>query len=394
MNQKKNTTLNPTVVLLWRSLGPYHIARARAFAQFLKSKRFNLIVIELCGEEDTRDWETIHHDITFKIETLAPGIQLQANTPSMAGVLHRKLQEIMPCAIAVAGYDRPEMRKAMKWCKKNRAASILMSESKWDDRPRPWWKRMILKYCARLADTALVSGAAAGEYMVVLGMPRELIFRHYGAVDNDYFIKETTKLKEKKGDNANDLPAKYFLVCCRLIDSRKNILRLLSAYQVYRSQANGIKWQLVICGDGQDRGMLERFNNEQKIKGVIFAGFQQQENLVKYYAHAGCFIHPAINEAWGLVVNEAMAAGLPVLVSNRCGCAYDLVNDGENGFSFDPYNINELAEQMLKISLISKEKRKEMGQASQRQIQKWGTDRFAQGLWQAIQAVQAAPCAL
>ncbi len=384
MDKTTISNLNSTVVLLWRNLGPYHVARSRAAADVLKSKGLDLVVIELCWEEETRDWHTDRHDISFEILTLAPGKSLQPNTPSMGGLVYGQLQRIKPCAVAVAGYDRPEMRKAMKWCKEHGAASILMSETKWDDRSRPWWKRTIIRHWLRSADVALVSGAAAGEYMVSLGIPRERIFRHYGAVDNEYFISKTRDLKENGRGNTENPPDRYFLSCCRLIDKRKNISRLLSAYQAYRAKAGGSKWRMVICGDGRDREMLEQFVNGQNIQGILFAGFQQLEKLAHFYAHADCFIHPAINEAWGLVVNEAMASGLPVLVSRRCGCAYDLISEGENGFSFDPYNVNELAELMVNMTLIPDSRRREMGQASQRLIQNWGTDRFAWGLWNAI----------
>ena len=86
-------------------------------------------------------------------------------------------------------------------------------------------------------------------------------------------------------------------------------------------------------------------------------------------------------------MNEAMASGLPVLVSNRCGCAADLVKEGANGFSFDPLDAAGLAELMLKMSTFEFP-RSAFGSASQRIIADWGPNRFAQGL----QA--AAACAL
>ena len=79
------------------------------------------------------------------------------------------------------------------------------------------------------------------------------------------------------------------------------------------------------------------------MEDVLLPGFKQYPELPLYYGLAGAFVLPSLTEPWGLVVNEAMAAGLPVVVSDRCGCASDLVRPGENGFAFDPCDIEQLA---------------------------------------------------
>jgi type IV pilus assembly protein PilC len=92
--------------------------------------------------------------------------------------------------------------------------------------------------------------------------------------------------------------------------------------------------------------------------------------------------------AGNAVVNEAMAAGLPVLVSRRCGCAYDLVREGVNGYTFDPYNVDELSDLMLRVARMPDTELIAMGAASQRLIQPWGPDAFAQGLLNAVRAAE------
>lgn len=123
---------------------------------------------------------------------------------------------------------------------------------------------------------------------------------------------------------------------------------------------------------------------------VLLPGFKQYSELPAYYAYAGAFIHASTTEQWGLVVNEAMASGLPVLVSDHCGCAIDLVQEGKNGFTFDPYNVEQLAQLMLRISDF-KFPVSEFGDASTRIIANWGPARFAQGLGQAVETALAAP---
>ena len=94
---------------------------------------------------------------------------------------------------------------------------------------------------------------------------------------------------------------------------------------------------------------------------VRFPGLCSAKELLPLYAGAGCFVLPSIREPWGLVVNEAMAAELPVLVSNRCGCCEDLLAEGENGFSFSPEDAPRLTALLLEMERMSVEQRGLMG---------------------------------
>ena len=114
-------------------------------------------------------------------------------------------------------------------------------------------------------------------------------------------------------------------------------------------------------------------------------GFKQYDELPVYYGLASAFVHASTTEQWGLVVNEAMASGLPVLVSNRCGCATDLVQEGRNGFTFDPSNVEQLAQLMLKISAFQPFKLSEFGDASRQIISGFDVAAFGRGLLQAAE---------
>ena len=128
---------------------------------------------------------------------------------------------------------------------------------------------------------------------------------------------------------------------------------------------------------------------------VHLPGFIQYEELPVYYGLAETLIHASTTEQWGLVVNEAMASGLPVLVSNRCGCATDLVEEGINGFTFDPNDIGSMARLMMRMTSMDLETRSRMGHASYRIISNWGPERFARGLQDAVECAmrEGPPCA-
>jgi len=149
---------------------------------------------------------------------------------------------------------------------------------------------------------------------------------------------------------------------------------------------------LVLLGDGPLRSSINNQLSTLNLQNhVPLPGFKQYPELPVYYGLASAFIHASTTEQWGLVVNEAMASGLPVLVSNRCGYAIDLVQDGRNGFTFDPYDVEALAQLMLRLTETPKHRLAEMGDASREVIANWGPVRFPDGLARAIQAALDAP---
>ena len=114
---------------------------------------------------------------------------------------------------------------------------------------------------------------------------------------------------------------------------------------------------------------------------MVFAGFRQIEELPAFYAGAGAFVHPALEEPWGLVINEAMASVLPVLSSISVGAAEELVVDGETGYLFDPGNIEEMANAMSKVTGMTQEERLTMGRAAFEMVeQKAPVKAFGEGL--------------
>jgi glycosyltransferase involved in cell wall biosynthesis len=183
----------------------------------------------------------------------------------------------------------------------------------------------------------------------------------------------------------------YFLASNRFVE-RKNLGRLVEGYKTFQDSVfrlQGAKktgvWPLVLLGDGELRGDLEARcitlglhisdlrladnlkHNSYKLKTptgggcVVFAGFRQIGELRAFYAGAGAFVHPALEEPWGLVINEAMASGLPVLSSRNVGAAEELVQEGKTGFLFDPGDVNSIADSLFKMFSMSEAARRKMG---------------------------------
>jgi glycosyltransferase involved in cell wall biosynthesis len=231
---------------------------------------------------------------------------------------------------------------------------------------------------------ALVGGTTHREYLLELGFDAGRIFLGYDVVDNQHFSDFAEAARIDPGRRSElGLPDRYFFACSRF-SQKKNVLGLIREYSEYRRLCVSNPWQLVIAGDGELRPDIERERHRLALNAhVILLGAVGYQSIPAYYGLASAFVHASTSEQWGLVVNEALAAGLPVLVSERCGCAEELVIDGENGFCFDPSIEGKLSQLMLCTAQMDLST---MGMRSREVIARWGPSAFAMNLHAACAA--------
>lgn len=377
-------------VIQWPSLGPYHLARLRA-CQALAGDR-EVIGLATAGSVEGRPWTLGSEVGGIRIVVAFPGrVYSEIPGAEAARELARVMDSLRPTVVGISGYGMADSRAALDWTRRHGAVGILMSESKADDAPRQFWKEWIKRWYVSRFDAALCGGTPHRRYLEQLGMSPARIFDKYDVVDNETFATASADARLHP-ERFHHLPGladsrPFFLVSSRLI-GRKNIAFLLQAFAAYRhGQPDG--WRLVIIGTGVEEQALTAWVRENHVPDVVFAGFHQMEELVGYYALAGVFIHPALQEQWGLVVNEAMACGLPVLVSRTVGAAHDLVEEGVNGFTFDPRNAEELTRLMRKVSAPGFPLA-ECGAASRRIISQCTPEHFAQNFWAAVASANGA----
>ena len=193
--------------------------------------------------------------------------------------------------------------------------------------------------------SGLVGGPRHRDYLVKLGMHRDRIAMGYNAVDNDAFARGAEAARRDPEARRGLPEAPYFLAVNRFVPE-KNLPRLIRAFARYRRDAppEGA-WDLVLCGDGPGAAEVDRAIQSGGVAHAIHQpGFLQADALSRWYGFASAFVHPSLMEPWGLVVNEAAACGLPLLVSDRAGCVETLVPDppGTTGRRFDPRDDDEL----------------------------------------------------
>lgn len=374
------------VAVIFDRFGPYHVARLTAAAQYV-----SLIPLELFGVSSEYKWDKVEgpdNKVTVFLNQSKGGI-----SPAK---LFRALQQLLnthqPDAVAINGWSDKGALSALYWCLKNGVPAIVMSESAAMDEKRIGWREAIKRNIVGFCAAGLAGGSRHTAYLVQLGMPANAIFTGYDVIDNDYFKNETERIRkhEPYAREKLGLPRRYFLASNRFVP-KKNLAFLIQAFADYRRQAAGTPYDLILLGDGELQNQLLQLIDRLRLKQAVhLPGFKQYGELPYYYAFAEAFIHSSTSEQWGLVVNEAMAAGLPVIVSQRCGCVPELVADGVNGCSFDPFNAPALTRLLLTVS-GNEDSLRLMGLKSRQIIGNWQPDQFGKGLLKAAEKAVATP---
>jgi 1,2-diacylglycerol 3-alpha-glucosyltransferase len=374
-------SVSPAVAVLFHRIGPYHLARLEA-----AGARCGLTAVELSAVDDTYAWSQVDGAPNFARLTLFEEDVDRRTRIEVQNSVHTALAVADPDVVAIPGWSHPGALSALLWCLQNGRPAVLMSESGMHDDVRRRASEATKRQVVRLFSSALVGGARHADYACALGLLPEAVFDGYDVVDNEHFAYRArhVRLAPEGWRERLELPRRFFLASGRFVP-KKNLARLLDAYAGYRERTGANAWHLVLLGDGELRPELERRIAQADLVGnVILPGFRQYDELPAWYGLASAFVHASTTEQWGLVVNEAMASGLPVIVSKRCGCARDLVRDGVNGFTFDPCDVDELAGLLQRVAAMTDAQRDAMGRAGQRIVADWGPERFAEGLMHAI----------
>ncbi|MEM8852599.1 MAG: glycosyltransferase [Pseudomonadota bacterium] len=357
-------TVRPAIII--RRIGPYHRARLNA----LRAATEAVLAVEVCRQDETYAWP--HEPLPSHIAR-ATLFNRQAEGRTIAALRQRveaALTTFAPDCVAVPGWAEPAGLMALQWARRRGVPVILMSDSQMHDAPRrrltEWPKRAVV----RCAGAGFAAGPTSRDYLVQLGMAPHTIALGYDAVDNAHFCRGaeaarcTPGVRERLG-----LPARYVIAVARFVP-QKNLLTLVGAYNEARRRGL-VEADLVIVGEGPERPALQALEGP----GVSICPFADNDRLPALYGLSDGLILPSLVEPWGLVVNEAMAASRPVIVSDRAGAAPALVEDGVNGFVCPPTHEGLMAA-MARLARADVEA---MGEAAAARIAQWDLDRFVQG---------------
>jgi glycosyltransferase involved in cell wall biosynthesis len=270
---------------------------------------------------------------------------------------------------------------------------LLRGESTGFDEPegaKGVFKRAVLRAMFQRIAGFLAIGTNNLHFYRSYEVAKERVFWTPYAVDNEFFMEQARRLagrkialREREGI-PTDRP--LILFSGKLVEKK----RALDLLQAFDALGRDIRASLALAGDGPLGAELRRFVEERRLSNVHFLGFRNQSEIGTCYAMADMLVLPSSLETWGLVINEAMCFGLPVIASDRVGAAADLVHEGVNGFVYPVGNTSELARRLGHV-LRREECRIEMGRSSLKIIGAWNFNQDVEGILQALQFVANPP---
>jgi glycosyltransferase involved in cell wall biosynthesis len=374
------------VVVLTEIIAPYRIPVFNALAE---REGVDLHVIFL-SETDTcmRQWKVYTDEILFSYEVL-PSWRTRLGkynilvNQSVASALERAQPQVIVCG----GYNYLASWQAQRWAKRNGVRFLLWCESTGSDRRSGHTlveslKESFLHSC----DGFIVPGKSSMEYIRQMAGASGNIFVAPNAVDVALFSSRAhaARARGERLRGERGLPQRYFLFAGRMVKA-KGVLDLLEAYGRLSTDLRA-DVGLVFAGEGPLRAECEAIARAIFPGAVHFAGFVHRDELAGYYGLAECFVFPTHSDPWGLVVNEAMACGLPVICSQVAGCAADLVKT--NGRVVAVHEVEQLKTAMREIAMDRK-LRERMSRESSNLILQYSPEACAAGIAEAAHSILA-----
>lgn len=297
-----------------------------------------------------------------------------------AVALLRHAKAFRPDVINLTGYYDMAQILLLLWAKTKGIRVIMQNESTAVDQRSGGWKESFKRWVFSQCDGFFCFGTQAANYVLQLGVRPEKILLRKNAVDNralrlayERALPSRVSEQHRLGLRANN-----FVFVGRLI-AVKNLPTLLAAFaEACHQTTQAENWGLILLGDGPEGESLRQQSQTLDISDQVrFLPGRPWFRVPDVLALSTVLVLPSWSEPWGLVVNEAMVCGLPVIVSERCGCVTDLLHSGQNGFVFDPARPAQLTQHLVQFMDASVDTGR-MGQLAQQIIAPYAPEAVAQ----------------
>jgi glycosyltransferase involved in cell wall biosynthesis len=330
MELKKNNK----IVLIHNIPNPYRIPLFNELNKILKSENYKLKVIFGTDTYKRRKWKIDLKDCFFPFKILRSNKIHFGNTEktiiTYRGLFFSLMKE-RPGLLILTGYSLASIKvyfyslifgiPFVVW------NGSIDNIGRYESKLKLFYRRFITKR----AKGFVAYGTKAKEYLQKIGAKEDKIVISYNTVDLDYYYSNDINEKQRR------------ILFVGYLTKGKRVDLLFNAIKVLQKRRED--FEVVIVGDGPEKQNLIQIVQDFKMNDIVnFVGFKQKEEIIKYYKEALFFVFPSQYDIWGLVINEAMAAGLPCVSSCHAGASKDLIKNGETGFVVDFEDSYEVVE--------------------------------------------------
>ena len=344
-------------------IGPYHNSR---FNKLFLNKKFKVNIVETNSNSTTYPWDN-NFSNNYHIYKINNRDENKFNQNDLIHELNKHLFNKNPDIIFITGWYEKSHHYIMYKSFFEKIPLVLLSDSRLNDFKRVFHKELIKKLLLKGFSAAIVAGKESKDYLLKLKFKKKQIYKPCNVVDNNFFL---SKKSEKTPPYQN-----YFLSIARFV-KKKNHKKLLEAFEIYKNK-NG-KYNLLLIGSGPEEKFIRDYVKKSKFSNSIFIeSWKQINDLPEFYKNSKATILASSSDQWGLVINEAMASGSPCIVSKNCGCYFDLINNANTGWGFDPKNSRELAYLLKKVESLSNSELEEIKKNIQVKISNYDLENFS-----------------
>ena len=372
------TPMLGSVLMALHRVGPYHHARFQAAAAALKCP---LLVLQTRPHSEEYPWSFVVEGAAYTLLSLEGSLSPEQDPPR--SVLRHQLEQLLeryqPSVIVSVGWADRAYLQLMQLAQQRSVPLVVVSDSRRQDSARSPWKEWLKRQLIRGYSAGIVAGTQSRAYIKQLGMKSEAIQQPWDVVNNQLFAQLAA---EATTETFSNLEAPF--LCVGRFIPEKNHALLLEAFSLYQSK--GGTRSLLMVGHGPLEHLIRHACQQlPRPQAVRMAPFVELEQLAAYYGRSHALVIASRKDTWALVVNEAMAAGLPVIVSQACGCVDDLVEDGVNGWSFACDDVQGLVGCLEQSDRQLAEERKTMTSLAKQRLMDFAPESFALGLRKACE---------